>query len=234
MPFRLCLVALLAASLTLTLSVQAQDKDKDKPKTIALFNGKNLDGWKAYFNGKGNKDADQKKTWTVDAKEKTLVCKGEPWGYAITENEYGDYKLELEWRWADTDKASKIRRNSGVLLHCKDEGKGTWPNCFEAQLLSGSAGDIWLMGCKVDGPEKQLDTKSKGHWFRTKTDKEVEKALGEWNKYEITCKGDEVTLVVNGQKVNEATKAERSKGKIAFQAEGAEIHFRNVTLTPLK
>jgi 3-keto-disaccharide hydrolase len=227
---RLCLAALLAAGLALGLSARAEDKEA---KPINLFNGKNLDGWKIVVNGKGDKDADEKKTWSVNQKDKVLVCKGEPWGYAITEKDYGDYKLELEWRWADTDAKSKVRRNSGVLLHCQDEGK-PWPKCFEAQLLSGNAGDIWLMGLKVEGPKDQLDEKRKGHWFRAKTEKEVEKPLGQWNKYEITCKGDTVSIVINGQKVNEAKKAESTKGRIALQSEGAEIHFRNLKLTPLK
>jgi hypothetical protein len=230
MTLRLSLAALAAAAVALSLSVRADDKGS---KTIELFNGKNLDGWKIVVNGKGDTKADAKKTWSVNAKEKTLVCKGEPWGYAITDKDYGDYKLELEWRWGNTDKESKTRRNSGVLLHCMGEGK-PWPNCFEAQLLAGHAGEIYLMGCKVEGKDELKNKKNANNYFRMKTEKEVEKPLGEWNKYEITCKGDEASFVINGQKVNEAKKAERSKGRIALQAEGAEIHFRNVKLTPLK
>jgi hypothetical protein len=256
---RLCVVALLSLGLALTFTAHAQDKDKDKkadkdkkdkgdkdkkdkdkkdkgkeePKTIELFDGKTLKGWKTYFNGKGDVSADEKKTWTVDDKDKVLVCKGQPWGYAITDKEYGDYKLELEWRWADKNEESKTRRNSGVLLHCVvPEKRHVWPNCFEAQLLSGNAGDLWVMGCSLEGPEKQADEKNKGRrWIRSKN---VEKKLGEWNQYEITCKGDEVTICINGTEVNSATKVERTKGKIALQAEGAEVHFRNIKLTRLK
>ena len=231
MTLRIGIAALAAAALALVVSARAEDKDG---KTIELFNGKNLDGWKVVFNDKGDQKADKEKTWSVNANHKTLVCKGQPWGYAITDKEYGDYKLELEWRWANTDKDFKGRRNSGVLLHCKEEEKKPWPNCFEAQLLSGSAGDLWLMGLKAEGPKEQQDKKNSGHWLRKKTDKDVEKPLGEWNKYEITCKGDAATFVINGQTVNEVKNAGRSKGKIALQSEGAEIHFRNVRLTPLQ
>src|SRR4051794_34886572 len=149
MTLRLSLAALAAAAVALSVNARADDKES---KTIELFNGKNLDGWTTVNNGKGDTKADAKKTWSVNAREKTLVCKGEPWGYAITDKDYGDYKLELEWRYPDTDKEFKGRRNSGVLLHCKGETK-PWPNCFEAQLLSGSAGDLWQMGCKAEGPD---------------------------------------------------------------------------------
>lgn len=226
--FRLVSAVALLAGLALLTARAEEDK-----KAISLFNGKNLAGWKFVANKNKNSDkkADPKVAWTV--KNGTLVCKGQPWGYLITDKDYGDYKLELEWRWGNTDKDYKGRRNSGVLLHCTPAGE-PWPNCFEAQLLSGSAGDLWLMGCKVVGEDKLKDPKRAGHWFRMKTSKPVEKPLGEWNKYEITCKGDTVLLVINGQKVNTAKKADRSKGRIALQSEGAEIHFRNVKLTPVK
>ena len=50
---------------------------------------------------------------------------------------------------------------------------------------------------------------------------------------EITCKGGEITVKVNGDLVNSATNSSVTKGAIGLQSEGAEIHFRNVTLTPL-
>src|SRR5262245_9118141 len=99
MMYRLIPVVALAGLLALVLSARAEDKES---KSINLFNGKNLDGWKWVVNGKGDTKADDKKTWSV--KEKVLICKGEPWGYVITDKEYGDYKLTLEWKWANTDK----------------------------------------------------------------------------------------------------------------------------------
>ena len=73
MTLRLSLAALAAAAVALSLSARAEDKES---KTIELFNGKNLDGWKIVVNGKGDTKADAKKTWSVNAKEKTLVCSG--------------------------------------------------------------------------------------------------------------------------------------------------------------
>ncbi len=67
--------------------------------------------------------------------------------------------------------------------------------------------------------------------FRGKN--EVEKPAGEWNRLECICAGDSITILLNGTKVNAATKASLTKGKILFQSEGAEIFFRRIDLKPL-
>ena len=50
---------------------------------------------------------------------------------------------------------------------------------------------------------------------------------------EITCRGDEVTVKVNGDLVNHATKLSQFKGAIALQSEGTPIEFREVELNAL-
>jgi hypothetical protein len=50
---------------------------------------------------------------------------------------------------------------------------------------------------------------------------------------EITCKGDTISVKVNGQLVNEATNCSETKGAISLQSEGAPIEYRNVVLKPL-
>ena len=68
-----------------------------------------------------------------------------------------------------------------------------WPTSVEAQLLSGRAGDCWL----INPPDVQArrgqgrgkTRKSARHFFRIETKEPVEKKFGEWNEYEITCKG---------------------------------------------
>ena len=57
--------------------------------------------------------------------------------------------------------------------------------------------------------------------------------MGEWNHIEITCKGDEVIVQVNGDLVNHATNCSVTRGAIALQSEGASIEYRNIRLTPL-
>jgi len=50
---------------------------------------------------------------------------------------------------------------------------------------------------------------------------------------EITCKGNEVIVLVNGVLVNHATNCNVTRGAICLQSEGAPIEYRNVVLTPL-
>ncbi len=221
----LALAGLLAAGLA--LSVRAEDTDG---KTIKLFNGKDLSGWKTFLDPRDGGKTKPEEVWSV--KEGVLICTGKPFGYILTEKEYGDYKLVLEWRW--TKGKVKGRRNSGVFVHVSGPDK-IWPNGAEAQLMEGNAGDFWLVdGFKLNVDKERQDPKVPRHYYRMKTDRPVEKPIGQWNRYEITCKGDTITLVINGKKVNEGTGAQRTKGKVLLQSEGAEIHFRNITLTPLK
>jgi hypothetical protein len=47
------------------------------------------------------------------------------------------------------------------------------------------------------------------------------------------CDGDTITNIVNGVVVKKATKASGTRGKIIRKSEGAEVFFRNITLTLL-
>jgi hypothetical protein len=65
-------------------------------KTIKLFNGKNLDGWYTFVRNRG-RDIDPKKVFTVN---KGLIrISGEEYGCITTNEEYGDYKLIVEFKW---------------------------------------------------------------------------------------------------------------------------------------
>jgi hypothetical protein len=188
-----------------------------------LFNGKDFTGW-TFF----SKDAkaDPKDTWSV--KDGVMMCTGKPNGYIVTAEEHADYCLKLKWRWEPGSKGG----NSGVLLHVSGPEK-IWPKSVEAQLMHGRAGDFWLIdspALKVDS--KQQDPKNARHFLR-KGDK-VEKEIGEWNEYEITCSGGDITLIINGKEVNKGTAGSLKKGKIAFQAEGAPVQFKDFMIKSLK
>jgi hypothetical protein len=193
---------------------------------IKLFNGKDFTGWKKFLDPK--KDADPEKIWTI--KDGVIHCEGSVNGYLITEKEYENYVLKLQWRWGEKVHV-KYGRNSGVFVHVTGQDK-IWPKSVEAQLMADHAGDFWLVGdfkLKVDA--KRQDPKVARHYLRMKDG--VENKLGEWNQYEITCKDDTVKLVVNGHLVNVGEDAELTKGKILLQSEGAEIHFKDVMLKRL-
>ena len=217
---KIAALALVAAALITAAASSVTAAEK-----ISLFNGKDLAGWKKFVKPGEAADAADK-IWKVS--DGVIHCTGDPIGYLLTEGEYDNYVLRLQWRFPGKP------GNSGVFVHVvgKDE---IWPKGDEEKLKSGAAGDFWLVGgAKLTIDEARFDRPSGRHYYRMKTDKAVEKPLGEWNQYEITCDGDTIKLVVNGQLVNVGTKSELTRGRILLQSEGAPIEFRNIELEPLK
>ncbi len=196
---------------------------------VDLLAGGSLDGWNAFLvDSKVKKDD----VWSV--KDGVLVCKGEPLGYLSTKQQFKNFKLTLQWRWAP----GKEPGNSGVLLRIAGDAVTFLPKCAEAQLKSGSAGDIWgFYGYQLKGDAARLREIKKheqlGDFMGVGLIKANEKEPGQWNTYEITMQEGQLTLVVNGEKVNEATDCDVLAGAIGLQSEGGEIHFRSICVTPL-
>jgi len=186
---------------------------------LALFNGKDLAGWKRVLS---DANADPAKTWSVV--DGVLRCSGQPAGYIRTEQSFKNYLLVIEWRWPAAP------TNSGVLLHVEGVDK-VWPRSVEAQLESGNAGDFWLIGgaaAKVEEARRNPE-----HATNVKAMTKAELPPGEWNRYEITAIDGRVVLVINGELVNVGRDCTPSEGFIALQSEGSPIEFRKVDLTPI-
>ena len=112
------------------------------------------------------------------------------------------------------------------------------PRAIEAQLRSGDAGDLYgFHGMKIDGDPARTKKDSRpellGDFVGVSKIKAAEKEPGQWNTYDITLSGGNLTVLVNGEKVNEAHDCDVVAGPIGFQSEGGEIHFRNIRLTPI-
>jgi hypothetical protein len=196
--------------------------------SIRLFNGQNLDGWRSYLSAH---EVAMEDVWSVQ--EGILICKGEPMGYLYTTQTFQNFKLIVEWRWP----VDKKPGNSGILMRINGAPQ-TLPRCIECQLKSGSAGDLYgFHDMALSGPADRLH-KVEGHALggdfnalpRLVT---AENPPGEWNTAEITVTGGDITVFINGVKVNEAQGAEVVRGPIGFQSEGGEIHFRTIRIIPL-
>ena len=228
---RRTLVAALTSVVTLGLGFAAGSLAEGKDEGwVKLFNGRDLTGWKKFLDPKNpkTKDIDPDKFWTV--KDGVIICEGSVHGYIITEKDYENYVLRVQWRWGESAK-EKQGPNSGVFVHVVGEDK-IWPKAIEAQLMADHAGDFWLVdGFKLKIDESRHDPNNVRHYLRLKD--HVEKERGEWNQYEITCKGDTVKLVINGQLVNEGTEASLRSGRILIQSEGAEIYYRKIEIKEL-
>ena len=180
-------------------------------REIALLNGRDLSGWEYFLT---DENATMEDVWSVE--EGILICQGEPRGYLATIEEYQDFRLVVEWRWPEEP------GNSGVLMRITGEPQ-MLPNSIEAQLRSGSAGDMYgFAGFTIDAERNRQPARERN-----------EHEPGEWNRYEITAEGGTITVMLNGVLVNEATGCDVRPGQIGLQSEGGVIHFRTVALTPL-
>ena len=176
--------------------------------------------------------------WTV--KDGILIHQtGKKGGDIITEKQYENFELELEW------KHIVPQGNAGLFVWSYPITAVGQPftKSIEVQMQSGQAGDFWWIGENIEVPDMDKRRPHKeGQKFgggpddarniKNLTD-DSEKPLGEWNTMVIECKGDEVKVWVNGDLVNHGSKSTAKKGKIALQAEGTEVEFRKVELTPL-
>lgn len=218
---------LVMGMVALGFAVVLQAAPDGSEKTVALFDGQasDLSQWTFELD---DPDAKMEDVWSV--KEGVLVCKGQPRGYLRTKQDFSDYVLTLEWRWPTS--SDPKRRNSGALVHTSNPKElGIWPKSIEVQLGSTNAGDFWVIGTEIQVPN--VDERRKGRRHLNLTD-DSEKPIGEWNQMEITCRGDEILVKVNGDVVNHATDCSVTKGAVCLQSEGTEVHFRNVKLTPTK
>lgn len=203
----------------------------------SLFNGKDLAGWHADVPSK-DKNPDLGPSFTV--RDGLLVSLGEPRGHLITDESFRDYRLDVEYRFP------KRGGNCGVLVHASKPRalSGMFPQSIEVQMQAGQAGDFWCIQENIEVPDmERRRPRKKGQAYGgdrgnarrilNLTD-DSEKPLGQWNTMRIECQGREIKVWVNGEMVNHGSKCTAAEGRIAIQAEGTEVEFRKVVLTPLK
>ena len=202
-------------------------------KTTSLFNGKDLSGWHVDVPHL-DKNPDAKATFVV--RDGMLVSLGRPGGHLITDAKYENYRLEVEYRFAAKP------GNCGVLVHASTPRAlyKMFPKSIEVQMNHRHAGDFWCIVEDITVPdmverrgpkEKWGVTEGKARRILNLTD-DSEKPVGQWNAMVIECVKDAVKVWVNGDLVNHGTKCTATKGQIALQAEGSEVEFRKLSLTP--
>ena len=203
-------------------------------KPRSLFNGKDLTGWYPDI-PEADKNPDLKPSFIV--RDGKLVSLGRPLGHLITRERFRNYRLTLQYRFAGKP------GNCGVLVHASTPRQlyKMFPRSIEAQMNHKHAGDFWCIVEDITVPnmEKRRGKKTnwgvvegKGRRILNLTD-DSEKPLGEWNSYTIECVGNEVKVWLNGDLVNHGTGCTAIAGQIALQAEGAEVEFRNLMISPI-
>jgi len=144
----------------------------------ALFNGKDLSGWK--------KNGDEK--WVVD--QGTILCEStaNKYGYLTTDKTYKNFVLRLKFK-------GEAEGNSGVFVHSRITG-----------IDPQHGPDIEGMQVEVD-PGRGKHTgglyESGGRGWVAMPTAEGENALkpGEWNDLEVSVQGPQITTNLNGVKI---------------------------------
>jgi hypothetical protein len=224
--------------LALLVAGCAGTPDGPESKKTSLFNGKDLTGWKADV---PKKDTDPNAPDSFIVRNGMLVSMGVPPGHLITTGIHHDYRLEVEYRFAG--KAG----NCGVLVHASTPRalSKMFPQSIEVQMFSGNAGDFWCIQENIDVPdmEKRRPKKTPAQKYGGGPDDarrilnltdNSEKPIGEWNTMVIECRARTIKVWVNGDFVNEGTNCTADRGAIAIQAEGTEVEFRRLELSPLR
>lgn len=156
-----------------------------------------------------------------------LAIAGKPVGYLASKTAHKNYRLHAEWRW--TDKPG----NSGVLVHIVGGPKDRqWPECFQVQTKSKSAGDLLPMAGATFA-EPLTSAPGANPPLRARSGADSEKAVGEWNACDITCRDGVIEVAINGVVQNKVTGCSLREGKVGFQLEGVPYEIRGVTLTPI-
>ncbi|QHT67806.1 DUF1080 domain-containing protein [Rhodocytophaga rosea] len=203
-------------------------------QTKSLFNGKDLSGWHADVPDMDNNPS-VKSPFIV--RNGMLVSMGNPGGHLITDAIYQNYRLEVEYRFAGEP------GNCGALVHASTPRAlyKMFPKSIEVQMMHENAGDFWCIVEDISVPDMEKRRGDKNKWGTTEdklrrilnlTDG-TEKPLGQWNRMVIECLNDSVKVWLNNDLVNYGFNCTAQKGQIALQAEGAEVEFRKVALTPI-
>lgn len=203
-------------------------------KTKSLFNGTDLKGWHVDV---PEMDKNQDTINPFIVRNSMLVSLGTPGGHLITDAIYENYRLEVEYRFAGKP------GNCGVLVHASTPRSlyEMFPKSLEVQMMHENAGDFWCIVEDITVPNMEDRRGPKEEWGITEGKKrrivnltdDSENPLGEWNSYVIECVDAEIKVWLNGDLVNYGFDCTATKGQIAVQAEGSEVEFRKLELTPI-
>lgn len=199
---------------------------------VALFDGKNLTGWRGYQN---------KSTDAWDVENGTLHCNGHKKDATptdlVTDSEYTNFELSIQWKISPAS-------NSGIMFHVNEKYPHTYLSGPEYQIIDdkGWPGELepWQhTGCN--------------YAMQLPDDSVPVNPVGEWNTTKIVVNNAHVEHWLNGKELLEYElgspewKKEKAAGKwkddpeygmsktghIALQYHGGDVWFRNIKLKQL-
>ncbi|HUT46457.1 MAG TPA: DUF1080 domain-containing protein [Sedimentisphaerales bacterium] len=231
-PLTLAALALFLAGLAYATTSTGAEQALNKPPKgfVALFNGKDLAGWKGLLKGpydnpskrasltpdklkelQKEADEDMRANWKVA--DGALVFSGK--GHSLcTAKDYGDFEMLVDWK-------IQAGGDSGIYLRGSPQVQ-IWDVANTNVGAQVGSGGLYN---NQNGPSKPL--------------KMADKPVGQWNRFRIFMVGEKVTVYLNDVLVVDNVVMdnywERGKpiypnGQIELQSHGSLLEFRNVYL----
>ena len=208
----------------------------DEKGFTPLFNGRDFTGWVygTRANGVENRSG---KGYQIE--NGVIFSTKEDGGNLFTEKEYGDFVLRFEFKLTEN-------ANNGIGIRAPLQGDAAYLG-MEIQVLDdGGSSYTKLQPYQYHGSIYGMVPPRRG----------FQKPVGEWNTQEITARGRQITITLNGTTIVDASlddvkdeamlkthrdlsKPEGSrgiantKGHIGLLGHGARVEFRNLRIKEL-
>jgi hypothetical protein len=198
-----------------------------------LFDGKSLNGWRAYQNKETN-------SWSV--KDGVMYCKGSSTDKSdlradmITDKQYENFDLSVDWKISP-------QGNSGILYLVTEEFKAAYLSGPEYQIIDD-----------LNFPQKLEDWQKTGaNYAMDAAPTAAPNPVGQWNTTRIVVNKGHVQHWLNGKKLldfqmwTDEWKKKKTEGKwkdapgygvskkghIGLQDHGSEAWFKNLKIKEL-
>lgn len=149
-------------------------------------------------------------SWQVEAG--TIVGSGGGDGFLLHDGSYGDFRLEAEF-------LVDAETNSGIFIRCQNPANIHPDTCYEL--------NIW------DAHPRQ-EARTGAIVFRAMPPLAHVDTVGRWSTLDVTARGREILVRVNGVTTATLADADPTAGFIALQRWGeGEVRFRRVALEAL-
>lgn len=171
-------------------------------------------GWVALVdNGAGmeNFDRFREANWQVKDGALHADSGGKEAAHLVTKKSYRDFVLRAEF-WASHD------ANSGIFIRCADPKNITDRNCYEVNIFDQRPDPTYGTGAIVNFAAVRTPYPQAG---------------GQWNSFEITARGDRITVLMNGVQTVDLVNSQLPAGPITLQWGRGVIKFRRVLIQEL-
>jgi hypothetical protein len=177
-------------------------------------------GWETLVDGdKGLENFTRLGDANWRAEDGAIVADKGKGGHLVSTKSYGNFDMRVEF-WAATD------TNSGIFIRCRDPKKISAADCYEVNIWDIRPEPKYGTGAIVDVAAVPVPIQNK--------------AGGKWNTYEITAKGSQLTVKLNGVQTVDVQNGKLANGPFTLQfgpgvnnAQGGPIKFRKVQVRPL-